>query len=127
MPGPLEIWAGIECTVNRVQDRYFDQMERNGHAHRPEDLEMIAALGTRTIRYPVLWERVAPDGLESADWSWPDARLQQLKALGVQPIIGLLHHGSGPTFTSLVHPEFPEKLAAYARAVAMRYPWEELY
>ena len=117
----------MECTVNRVGDRYFDQLVRNGHDRRLDDLDRFAALGIRTLRYPVLWERTAPRGLEAADWSWPDARLARLRALGVRPIVGLLHHGSGPRDTSLVDPGFPERLAAYAGAVAARYPWVDAY
>jgi dTDP-4-dehydrorhamnose reductase len=124
---PLELWGGVECSVNRVGDQYFDQLERNGHAHRVEDLELFAALGVRALRYPVLWERTAPDGLESADWSWADERLNCLRSLGVRPIVGLVHHGSGPRTTSLVDAAFPEKLAIYARAVATRFPWIEDY
>jgi dTDP-4-dehydrorhamnose reductase len=124
---PLEIWAGVECTVNRVGDEYFDQLERNGHTMRLEDLELFAQLGIQAIRYPVLWERIAPIGLETADWSWADVRLQKLKELGICPIVGLVHHGSGPRDTSLIDPEFPEKLAIYARAVAERYPWVTHY
>ncbi|MFL6716109.1 MAG: family 1 glycosylhydrolase [Burkholderiaceae bacterium] len=120
---PLEIWGGLECTVNRVLDDYFSQMERNGHALRRDDLERFASLGIRAIRYPVLWERVAPDGIEHADWSWPDERLLGLRHLGVTPIVGLVHHGSGPRHTSLVDPAFAEQLAAYAGMVARRYPW----
>ncbi len=37
------------------------------------------------MRYPVLWERTAPDGLESAGWSWADERLERLRELGIQP------------------------------------------
>ncbi len=116
------MWAGIECTVNRVGDRYFDQLVRTGHHARPGDLELLAQLGVRTVRYPVLWERHAPRGLAGADWSWADARLGRLGELGVQPIVGLVHHGSGPAHTSLLDARFPEQLAAYARAVAERYP-----
>jgi dTDP-4-dehydrorhamnose reductase len=124
---PLELWAGVECTVNRVRDEYFDQLERNGHATRIADLNLFAALGVRAMRYPVLWERTAPDSLEQLDWSWPDERLRRLHELGIRPIVGLLHHGSGPRYTSLVDSAFPEKLAAYARSVAARYPWVESY
>jgi dTDP-4-dehydrorhamnose reductase len=124
---PLEVWAGLECTVNRVGDQYFDQLERNGHATRLEDLDLFAELGIRAIRYPVLWERTAPNGLESADWSWADERLGRLRELGIRPIVGLVHHGSGPRHTSLIDPAFPEKLAEFARAVADRYPWVESY
>jgi dTDP-4-dehydrorhamnose reductase len=124
---PLQLWGGLECTVNRVRDQYFSQMERNGHAERLQDLERFASLGIRAIRYPVLWERIAPDGIEAADWSWPDERLPVLQQLGVTPIVGLVHHGSGPRHTSLVSPDFAEKLADYAGAVARRYPWVEYW
>ncbi|HLM56034.1 MAG TPA: family 1 glycosylhydrolase, partial [Pyrinomonadaceae bacterium] len=120
-----ELWAGVECTVNRVGDAYHDQLERTGHARRLEDLELIAALGVSVVRYPVLWERTAPGDLREADWSWPDERLSRLRELGLRPVVGLLHHGSGPRHTSLVDPEMPAKLAAYARATAERYPWVE--
>ncbi|WP_276752104.1 family 1 glycosylhydrolase [Chlorogloeopsis fritschii] len=120
---PLEVWAGVECTVNRVGDEYFDQLEYNGHATRLNDLDLFAELGIHAIRYPVLWERIAPNGLENANWSWADERLGRLRELGIRPIVGLVHHGSGPRYTSLVDPEFPEKLALYACAVADRYPW----
>jgi dTDP-4-dehydrorhamnose reductase len=124
---PPELWGGVECTVNRVGGRYFDQLELNGHGARASDLELFASLGIKAIRYPVLWERTAPEGLARADWTWPDARLARLRELNLRPVVGLLHHGSGPPHTSLVDPAFPEKLAAYARAVAERYPWVEDY
>jgi dTDP-4-dehydrorhamnose reductase len=123
----VELWGGLECTVNRVREQYFSQMERNGHADRLGDIERFASLGISAIRYPVLWERIAPGALEDADWSWPDARLPMLRDLGVTPIVGLLHHGSGPRHTNLLAPDFPEKLAAYAGAVAARYPWADHY
>ncbi|QSJ19259.1 sugar nucleotide-binding protein [Nostoc sp. UHCC 0702] len=124
---PVEVWAGLECTVNRVGEEYFDQLERNGHARRLDDLELFAQLGIKKIRYPVLWEKIAPNGLENADWSWADVRLGRLRELGICPIVGLVHHGSGPRHTSLVDPEFPRKLAEFARAVAERYPWVTHY
>ncbi len=120
---PLEVWGGVECTVNRVGDEYFNQLECNGHARRLDDLELFAQLGIHAIRYPILWEQIAPNGLENADWSWADERLERLRELGIRPIVGLVHHGSGPRDTSLVDPQFPEKLALFARAVAQRYPW----
>lgn len=104
-------------------DRYFDQLERSGHATRVEDLDLIAELGVRTVRYPILWERTAPNRPETADWAWADERLVRLRELGIDPIVGLVHHGSGPADTSLVDPDFPVRLAEYAQAVAERYPW----
>jgi dTDP-4-dehydrorhamnose reductase len=119
----LELWGGIECTVNRVGNVRFDQLERSGHDSRLSDLNQFAALGIKTMRYPVLWERVAPNGLDTADWSTVDLQLQRLRDLGIAPIVGLVHHGSGPDETSLLDPKFPEKLSRFAAAVAERYPW----
>lgn len=123
----IEMWAGVECTVNRVGDNFFDQIETSGHAGRLADLDQFAALGITRIRYPVLFERVAPNGLEVAEWAWPDERLHRLRELNIAPIVGLVHHGSGPRSTSLLDPEFPVKLAAFAAAVARRYPWVDAY
>ena len=124
---PLELWGGVECTINRVGDRYFSQLEFSGHARRLADLERIASLGIRTLRYPILWEQLAPHSSDEIDWSWPDERLHKLRELGIRPIVGLLHHGSGPRYTSLLDPAFPTKLAQFARAVAERYPWIDAY
>jgi len=123
----LEMWAGVEGTVNRVGDEYFDQLERNGHATRIDDLNLFAQLGISAIRYPILWERTAPNGPEHADWSWADERLERIRELGIRPIVGLVHHGSGPRHTSLIDPGFAEGLAEFAHAVAERYPWVENY
>jgi dTDP-4-dehydrorhamnose reductase len=124
---PLEMWGGLECTVARIGDSYVDQTRLNGHQDRPEDLDAFAALGIRAMRYPVLWERIAPHGLESADWRWTDDRLARMRGLGIRPIAGLLHHGSGPRDTDLSQPDFPAKLARFATAVAERYPWLDHY
>jgi dTDP-4-dehydrorhamnose reductase len=50
-----------------------------------------------------------------------------MRSLGIRPIAGLLHHGSGPAGTSLLDPDFPEKFARYAGAVARRYPSLDAY
>jgi dTDP-4-dehydrorhamnose reductase len=117
----------MECTVNRVGERYFDQIERSGHARRPDDIERFASLGGKTMRYPVLWERTAPGSVDEADFHWADERLSLLRGLGVRPIVGFMHHGSGPRHTSLLDPDMPQKLAAYARAFAERFPWVDAY
>jgi dTDP-4-dehydrorhamnose reductase len=124
---PVELWAGIECTVNRIGDKYFDQLERGCHALRIKDLDRLAELRVRAVRYPILWERTAPESLDKINWTWADARLKRLRELDLKPIVGLLHHGSGPRYTSLVDPDFPENFSAYAGAVAQRYPWVSTY
>ena len=119
----MEVWGGVECTVNRVGDQWFDQVRLSGHEHRTDDLERFAALGISALRYPVLWERVAPTSLDTPEFSWSDERIGRLRTLDLRPIVGLVHHGSGPRYTSLSDPGFPTMLARYARMVAERYPW----
>ncbi|SHH17806.1 family 1 glycosylhydrolase [Massilia sp. CF038] len=125
--GRLQLWGGLECTVNRIESDYFNQIERNGHLHRDDDIARFASLGIAAIRYPVLWESTAPDGLAKANWSWPDRRLEALRAAGIAPIAGLVHHGSGPRHTSLIDDHFASGLAEFAGAVARRYPWVSDY
>ena len=124
---PVDIWGGVECSIRRVGNSYSDQVRRSGHWHRPDDLSQIAELGIRKLRYPVLWEQVAPTSLSRPDWTWPDERLGRLRRLGLDPIVGLVHHGSGPRYTALHKDSFATGLARYARMVAERYPWVEHY
>ena len=118
---PLALWGGVECTVNRVGDRFHSQLERLPGGLSLEDIDRVADLGIAALRFPVLWERVAPQG--RPDWSWSDLRLARLRERGVRPIVGLLHHGSGPAHTSLDDPGFAEAFARFAASVAERHAW----
>jgi dTDP-4-dehydrorhamnose reductase len=123
----LPIWAGFECTVNRIGERWFDQLKLTGHHDRIEDLDLLKDLGVEAVRYPVLWERICPNDPTQFDWDWTDQRLDRLRQAGIEPIVSLLHHGSGPQYTSLLDHDFPKKFAYFARAVAERYPWVHFY
>ncbi len=116
--GAIEVWGGAEYTCNRVQDCYFDQMNLSGHARRESDLGLFAELGIQALRCGLLWERHALD----PSWRWSDAYMHAVENAGLRPIVGLVHHGSGPSHTNLLDREFAPKLAAYAGEVAARYP-----
>src|SRR4051794_29810965 len=120
---PLELWGGHECTVNRVGTVFHDQTVRSGHQDRIEDLDRFASLCLKALAYPVLWERAAPNSPTDLDWTWSDERLGRIRDLGMRPIAGLLHHGSGPRYTGLLDQGFAAAFAGYARAAAERYPW----
>jgi dTDP-4-dehydrorhamnose reductase len=124
---PLELWAGFECTLNRVGDVQHDQFELLGHYARPGDIDRLAGLGIRTIRYPILWERMVHASADDARWQWVDAQMERMNALGITPIVGLIHHGCGPLDTNLLRPDFADRFASYARAVSERYPWVTQY
>src|SRR5882724_2317555 len=124
---PLQLWGGVECTVNRIRGTYYNQLDRSGHSGRLCDLDRIAELGIRTLRYPILWELNAPDLDSQSDWKWATERLNRLRMLQIAPIVGLVHHGSGPAYTCLIDERFVTGLAAYAGNVAARFPWVEWY
>jgi dTDP-4-dehydrorhamnose reductase len=127
MKKPLELWGGLECTVARIGDDFRDQSLETGHRDRIDDLDRIAGLGIRTLRYPILWETVSPASPDEADFSWHDERVARMQHLGIRPIGGLCHHGSGPSYTNMLDPAWPELLARHARNVAERYPHLDLY
>ncbi|MDB4890015.1 MAG: dTDP-4-dehydrorhamnose reductase, partial [Gemmatimonadetes bacterium] len=120
---PLQLWVGLECTLNRVGDAYHDQLAFSGHYDRPDDIDRVAALGVRTLRYPMLWENLAGCRDDDPRWRWYDAQLTRMRELGLDPILGLVHHGSGPRDTNLLDGGFADGLAMFARQVAERYPW----
>ena len=120
--GSPVLWGGHECTVNRIGEVWSDQTERTGHQTRVNDLDLFADVGVRALRYPVLWERTETEP-GRWDWRWSDGRLTRLRALGVRPIVGLIHHGSGPAWTNLLDPGFAEGLARHAARTCERYPW----
>ena len=119
----LELWGGLECTINRAHDVWFDQMKRTGHLDRRGDLALFRELGLKKLRYGLQWERFTAAGTLAIF----DAKLNEMRDLGIEPIAGLLHHGSGPAGTSLMDPQFGEKLAEYALQLAGRYPWIQSY
>jgi len=59
------------------------------------DLDRIAELGIRTLRYPILWNSPRPIQTVRV-LEMGDERLNRLRMLQIAPIVGLVHHGSGP-------------------------------
>lgn len=122
VPDALEAWGGAECTINRVGDLYRDQLHLTGHDRRVGDLSLLASLQLDALRTPVLWERVGAGPAVEADWRWSDRAISALAEHRIRPIVGLIHHGSGPPHTSLIADDFATGLAAHAERVVARYP-----
>ncbi|MGA9649166.1 hypothetical protein [Pedobacter sp.] len=123
----MEVWGGIECTINRLGDEYFDQLAFAGHYGREADIPKIVGLGIQRIRYPVLWETHQPEREAIIDWSGTAAALEEFRHNGVGVIAGLVHHGCGPVYVNLTDNSFEKGLADYAYLVAERFPWLEYY
>jgi len=123
-----EIWGGIECTINRIGDTFRDQMDYAGFHERKNDIDEIAKLGIKALRFPVLWEAHQHSSEEEEiNWEQTAKSLERIRSYDINPIAGLIHHGSGPRFTSLMDENFPEAFAKYATKVATRFPWLEYY
>jgi dTDP-4-dehydrorhamnose reductase len=118
----MEVWGGIECSYVRVHDARFDQLARSGHYGRMDDLERFAALGLKTLRYPLLWETAVTGARKAYDFRFADERVPRLRQLGIRIIAGLVHHGSGPDHAPVTSDRFAEGLAHYAGALARRHP-----
>ncbi len=120
----IDYWASPEPTVARIDAHAMrDQLHETGFDERAGDIERIASLGVVASRFPVLWERAAPLHPEERDFTWGQERASRLHALGVAPIVTLLHHGSGPHYTHLLDDAFPKSFAAYAEAAARALPF----
>jgi len=121
------IWAGgIEDTFipqGRPGLRPLEEYELTQHyAQWRGDLERAASLGISALRWGVPWYRVE---LEPGvfDWTWVDQVLDcMVRELRIEPIVDLMHYGT-PLWLedSFSAPDYPERVAAYARAFAERY------
>jgi dTDP-4-dehydrorhamnose reductase len=124
-----DIWGGLECSFNRVDDLYMDQLQMCGHYERvTKDIECMATLGIKAMRYPVIWERLQPRPEQAIGWDQTVTQpLECLRKHGITPIAGLVHHGSGPKYAGLLTDRFAEGLSSFAGKVAERFPWIEYY
>jgi dTDP-4-dehydrorhamnose reductase len=122
-----EVWGGIECTINRVKNNFFDQLHYSRHYYREDDIEHLAKSGIKKLRYPILWEKHQPENNGVIDWGWITKQLNKIKEKNIDIIAGLVHHGSGPAYTNLADENFPYYLAEYAKKVAEQFPWIEYY
>lgn len=118
------MWASPEPTIARIDAQTFrDQLALTGHDRRDSDVALLASLGVDASRTPVLWERCASEDPTQTDLSWARRRLTLLRDAGIEPIVTLLHHGSGPRYTDLLDPAFPALFADYAETIARAFPW----
>lgn len=122
----VEIWGGIEYSVARVNNRFTDQLKKSGYDKRPDYIRLFADLGIKTIRFPILWEKVSCKK-GKPDFSSVDRHIEKLLKYNITPIAGFVHHGNGPDFTCLSDPNFSEYLAEYAQQVVLHYPFLKYY
>jgi beta-glucosidase/6-phospho-beta-glucosidase/beta-galactosidase len=104
-----------------------DSMEKCGHYKRwHEDLHLVREMGLHYLRYgPPYYKTHVGPGIY--DWAFTDETFNEMRDLGITPIVDLCHFGVPDWIGSFQNPEWPRLFAEYAGAFAQRYPWCTLY
>jgi beta-glucosidase len=123
--------TGIECSYPTIETEKGrirrDQMEECRHYELwKKDLELVAELGTRYLRYGPPYYKMH-EGPGRYDWTWTDQVLPEMKRLGIIPIMDLCHFGVPDWLGNFQNPEFPRFFAEFAGAFARRYPSVRFY
>jgi beta-glucosidase/6-phospho-beta-glucosidase/beta-galactosidase len=118
--------TGIEDTFitcpHSATGRTLDEYELTQHyKHWRGDLALMASLGVRVARYGVPWHRIQPTR-NRWNWSFPDATLNHLLDLNIDPIVDLVHYGLPPWIeNAYLHLDYPRYVAEYAARLAERF------
>jgi beta-glucosidase/6-phospho-beta-glucosidase/beta-galactosidase len=134
-PRPLEeclssggfLWlTGIEDTFITAPfprtKRTLDEYELTRHYQEWRgDLDKVAALGVRVMRYGVPWHRINPSP-QVWDFGWTDEVIDYMLGLGIEPIIDLVHYGV-PSWIegAFLHPQYERYVEEYALRLAERF------
>ena len=121
--------TGIECSYPTIQQGRVrrDQLAECGHYERwKEDLGLVKELGLKVLRYGLPYHRIHL-GPGKYDWEFADQVMAEMQRLKITPILDLLHFGVPDWLGNFQNPELPIHFAAYAAAVAERYPWVKRY
>ena len=112
-----------------LPDHDVDVAETTGHIdRRMDDLSLLRGCGVETLRYPIRWHRVQPRP-GTFDWADTDLAMDQLRELGLSPIVDLVHHTSYPRWLryGFADEGFGDAYVAFVEAFAERYGWVQHY
>lgn len=125
LDGRFRLGVGIEDTFVPQESpghRALDEYELTQHYERWEaDLRLAADVGATAIRYGLPWYRIETEP-GRFDWAWADRAIDLLDQLGLDVILDIVHYGT-PFWLEggFASPDYPERVAAYAHALARRY------
>lgn len=121
--------TGIECSYPTIDNGRVrrDELEECGHyRYWREDLNLVKQLGLKVLRYGLPCYKVHL-GPGKFDWSFADEVMNEIKQLGLTPILDLMHFGAPDWVGNFQNPELPIHFQEYADAVAERHPWVRFY
>jgi len=113
--------GGFECSdkINAFGNR-VDLLSATGHIDQLQsDYQMLEVLNIRTVREGIRWSFVEKNPYRY-DWSVVEAMIKTAHGSGVQILWDLCHFGFPDDLTPL-HPMFPRRFAAMARAFVQFY------
>ena len=105
----------------------IDEMEKTGHyKYWKDDFRLVREMGIEHLRYgtPYFSLHQAPG---KYDWSFSDEVFNEMKELGIIPLVDLCHFGVPDWIGNFQNPEWPHYFAEYAEAFARRYPYLQFY
>src|SRR4051794_4406038 len=121
--------TGIECsnpTIDSGRIRRDLMLECGHYQHWRDDLRLVKELGLGYLRYGLPCHLVHL-GPGEYDWGFADLVLGEMRGLGIQPILDLVHFGVPDWIGDFQNPDLPVLIADYAAAVSARYPWVRRY
>jgi beta-glucosidase/6-phospho-beta-glucosidase/beta-galactosidase len=123
--------TGIECSYPTIETdqgrRRIDQPEKADHYNRwKEDFELTKEMGIRYLRYGLPYYSMHK-GPGKFDWEFADEVMNEMRDMGIIPILDLCHFGVPDWLENFQNPELVTYFPQWCRAVAERYPWVWLY
>ena len=109
-------------TIKRI-----DEMEKTGHyKYWKQDFQLVKEMGIDHLRYGTPYFSLH-EGPGKYDWSFSDDVFNEMKELGIIPLVDLCHFGLPDWLGNFQNPDFPYHFAEYAEAFATRYPDLQFY
>src|SRR5665647_856633 len=105
----------------------IDEKEKTGHyKYWKDDFRLTKEMGIEHLRYGTPYFSLH-QGPGKYDWRFSDEDFNEMKELGIIPLIDLCHFGVPDWIGNFQNPDFPQLFEVYAREFARRYPWVQLY
>jgi beta-glucosidase/6-phospho-beta-glucosidase/beta-galactosidase len=129
LPNNFMFATGIECsypTIDHGKTRRDQLAECDHYKRYKEDLSLVKELGLKVLRYGLPYYNIQQSA-DKYDWEFADLAMNEMKRLGITPILDLMHFGVPDWLGNFQNPELPVHFAAYCEEVAKRYPWVRYY
>lgn len=109
-------------TIKRI-----DEMEKTGHyKYWKDDFRLTKEMGIEHLRYGTPYFSLHK-GPGKYDWNFSDEVFNEMKELGIIPLVDLCHFGVPDWIGNFQNPDWPRYFAEYAEAFARRYPYLQFY